>query len=269
MPDLLWLWGGEIKSDGTTEEIFVELPKQPIPEMQEMLQSFLTAVACISTPEELEKTKQHVQEFMDPDSPGRQLHDRFVKFASDPSTDNWFSDILVKKNYFGTHPVMDGVQPTAVERAATVSLAALKCKKSLEAGEITADVIAENTLDMNSYNGLFNVYREPYQGQDRIRKFDGYDHIVAFKNGLAFKVPVKEVTWHSLKATFEEIIRTAEGEQSGIPALTMDKRDNWAEMRAYLRCVHPANAKFLETIETAAFTLSLDDNEPITQSERA
>jgi len=221
----------------------VKLPLHPIPVMEDMLESFLAASSCIASEGELKQTRDCVREFLKPNSAGRRLHDRLVEYTSDPSIDNWFSDILKQdllgkrislvpsQNYIGVYPCIEGaIQPRAAERAATISLAAFRCKKALETGQITNDLLVERTLDMNSYDGLFNVNREPCKGIDKIHRYPNYDHIVVFKNGLAFKVPMENPTWASLQATFEEINSVPPDENSWVPALTLDERDEWAEV---------------------------------------
>ncbi|TAQ83605.1 hypothetical protein B7494_g8071 [Chlorociboria aeruginascens] len=258
------------------------LQKQPIPPMHIMLENFLEAASCIASPIELIETQKKVQDFKESNSPGQILHNRLVKHACNPEVDNWFTDILVHRvflgnrksmvpfqNYFGSHPVQPGVQPNVAERAATLTIAAFRCKTALKAGKVSADMLREKTLDMNSYNGLFNVVREPQVGQDRLQAYRDYDHIVVFKCGQPFKIDLQGATFVSLKRTFEAIITLGEGQKSWIPALTIDERNSWAEGRNHLKALSPKNRNSLAAIETATFIICLDDSKPETQTERS
>lgn len=57
--------------------------------------------------------------------------------------------------------------------------------------------------------------------------------------------------------------------QPGVPILTSDYRNCWAQNRSYLKELSADNAKYLKIIESAAMTLCFDDNEPIDYSEIA
>lgn len=55
--------------------------------------------------------------------------------------------------------------------------------------------------------------------------------------------------------------------ERGIPILTSDERTSWAKNRRHLKELSKDNAKFLEIVESAALTLSMDDCEPRDYSE--
>ena len=222
------------------------LPKQPLPELHDTLEYFLKSASCISTPEELETTKALVREFTRPGGDGERLHERLVKRSNDPNIKNWIADLDFKccymsqrsslvpfSNYFGSHPT-GAVPPRPAERAATISLAAFECKRALEAGNISPSYLVEKVLDMEPYEGLFNMCREPRTREDSMVKHPGNDYLVAFRHGRPFKVELMDgsesISYAKLKATFETILDTVRGKTSWISALTVDGRNEWAEV---------------------------------------
>ena len=227
-----------------------ELPKQPLPELHDSLEYFLKSASCISTSDELEATKRLVQEFAKPGGQGERLHERLVKRSNDPNIENWISGLDFKhcymqqrsslvpySNYFGSHP-RGAKPPKAAERAATISKAAFECKRALEAGSISPSYLVDKVLDMEPYDGLFNMCREPRRKEDAMCKAHG-DYLVVFRKGHPFKVDLMDgseaISYPKLKTTFERILETVDGETSWISALTVDGRDEWAEVSIYVQ----------------------------------
>ena len=225
------------------------LPKQPLPELHDTLDYFLKSAGCISTPEELTITEALVRDFVRPGGEGERLHERLVKRSNDPNIENWISGLDYKfcylqqrsslvpySNYFGSHPI-GVVPPQPAERATTISLAAFECKRALEAGNISPSYLVDKLLDREPYEGLFNMCREPRRKEDAMVKYHGNDYLVAFRQGRPFKVNLMDgpepILYAKLKATFEAILETVHGETSWISALTVDGRNEWANVRSY------------------------------------
>ncbi|MCJ1283208.1 polyketide synthase [Xylographa opegraphella] len=273
-------------ADGNDELIGPpKLPKQPLPELHESLEYFLTAMSSVSSSESLDKTRINIHEFEKSNGHGRRLHDRLVKRANDPHNDNWLSDMYMSNffmkrrtslvpfsSFFGGHPAGNTIRGPA-ERAAAISLAAFQCKRMIEVGEIGPSYISERALHTDFYKWLFNACREPRKGEDILQKYHHGDYLVALRHGRPFKVMLREgsrnVSFTRLKATFEAILEVAQGNVSWLSILTADGRDDWAEYREGLRLVSPANEACLHAIEAAAFIICLDDARPQTRAERA
>lgn len=119
------------------------------------------------------------------------------------------------------------------ERAAIVTLAALKFKKDYESGMLPTRELYGQPIDTSAYRYLFNVCREPHFGEDMIREHVKENYIVAFSNGHGYKVWLvrddEEISFEELEDTFEKIIRKSIRPKSWISVLTTDDRDTWAK----------------------------------------
>lgn len=221
-------------------------PRQPLPTLEDSLQSFLNSAQPFCSEEEFKCVRQAVVKFKTPDGTGRQLHDRLTERERDPDVENWLADLyLVRRylrlrkplvahqSYFGTHP-LGGVSYGSAERAAVVSLAVFDFKQTLESGSLETQYLSGQAIDPNSYHWLFNACREPHLGEDRLCKYPSNDYIVVLRHGKVFKVNLKidteQISFRALKHTFEEILSTSTGEISWISLLTLDERDTWAKV---------------------------------------
>jgi hypothetical protein len=228
--------------------LHTELPRLPVPNMDKMLESLLTAASCLGSAEELDQIKSKVQEFTESGSYGQTLHSHLEKLASNPAVDDWWAYIIDQarlahrgslvpfQNYIGVHhTVSQGPKPSAAERAATVSLVAYRTMKALESGQLPEFTMAGMALDTSTYHRMFSACREPGRVADVLQLYHGVNHIVVFSHGLAFKVDLKSPSWLSLKLVFEEISSMSASlpESTGIPVLTMDTREEWAEVTIF------------------------------------
>jgi hypothetical protein len=79
------------------------------------------------------------------------------------------------------------------------------------------------------------------------------------------------ITPHELKQAFEWIIDDVRHNfppvGPGLPALTGDSREAWAENRAWLLRISPKNSELLDIVETAVMTFVLSDDEPQTEAD--
>lgn len=253
---------GKKTSNGTASEIISQeeaapavngssngikkIPKQPLPKLDDALQHYLAAARPFCSDEEFKRTSRIVEEFAAHDGTGQKLHQRLEQKAEDPNTRNWLSDTYLSKrflqqrsslvacqSYFGTHPT--GRKPhTQAERAAVVSIAALKFKHDLESGELPTPQIYGQSVDTDAYRYLFNVCREPRLGEDIIHEYPSEDYIVALRYGQAFKINLKRdgriVLLNALMATFEQILRDVPRTMSWTSILTADNRETWAKV---------------------------------------
>ena len=222
------------------------LPKQPLPTLDETLDTLLILARPVSSEQEYRKTQVAVQEFRELDGLGRQLQQRLVERSRDPRIENWLFDLIGPRrflasriplipfqSYFGSHYLSAKSHSTA-ERAAVISIAAFRFKQRLGNGEVIAHVMNEQELDPSMQHWLFNACRIPDMQVDQVQKFPDNDYIVILRRGHFFKVALKEsdgdISFNKLRSTFQHILDTAPDDISRLGVLTADERAPWNEV---------------------------------------
>ena len=222
------------------------LPLVPLAGLKNTLEFYLYTVSAFCSKEEYQNTSNAIQEFQKPGGLGLELHSRLQALASDSRIDSWLFDlynqhVYLKQrapivpfgNFFGCHASTD-IQHSQADRAAIISKTAFEFKQSFERGEITPDVLNEQPLCMNTLEWLFHSIREPHKGVDQMKKFPSNDYLVAMRRGHFFKVTLRRgegnVTFTSLRNTFQRILDRRLEDAPPIAALTADERDHWTEV---------------------------------------
>ncbi|KAH7322471.1 Choline/Carnitine o-acyltransferase-domain-containing protein [Stachybotrys elegans] len=262
-----------------------KLPRFPLPDINALCTAFLTGVKAFATPEELEATMRAVEEFKRPGSPGRLLYDRAAARANDPSIGNWALEPQLRRGFLDRrvsltpcssfwlgHPFSKR-QHSQPERAAILAYTANQLRWRIEAGLVDPVVLNEQELTNAYYPWIFNAVRIPGAETDQMQQHPGNDYFVAFWRGHAFKISLvldhRPVTCRELYNALELVLNHEMAEQrSFVTIFTADHRQPWSEARARLQQLSPDNASSIATIEAAAFTVSLDEASPSTQSER-
>ncbi|KAL6849207.1 putative secondary metabolism biosynthetic enzyme [Amphichorda felina] len=276
------------QEQGNKEDIdFVanKLPKFPLPDINALCTAFLTGVKAFATPKELEVTMRAVEEFKRPGSSGRLLYDRAAARANDPSIDNWAAEPQLRRGFLDRrvsltpcssfwlgHPFSKR-QHSQSERAAILAYTANQLRSRMEAGLVDPVILNEQELTNAYYPWIFNAVRIPGAESDRMQRYPGNAYFVSFWKGHAFKIDLvlghRPVTCRELFNAFELVLNHEMAEhRSFVTIFTADHRQPWSEARERLQQLSPENASSIATIEAAAFTLSLDEASPSTQSER-
>ncbi|CEG82472.1 Putative Carnitine O-acetyltransferase [Rhizopus microsporus] len=117
------------------------LPKLPVPDLNETLLKYLKSIRPLLSDEEYRRSEQAVKEFLAPGSFGHELQKRLVARANDPSIVNWMEDWWLDQAYMGYRdPVVvyvsyffaykdDKLRRVPAQRAAAITTAALEFKK--------------------------------------------------------------------------------------------------------------------------------------------
>ena len=278
----------EISQKPNTNEIGHEkltspvLPRLPVPDLTGTLELYLTSARAFLSIEQFNNTSDAVQNFQE--GIGQQLQARLLDRSHNPQIDNWQYDLHVRSIYlkrrdpihpygtfYGGH-VLTNMPHGQAERAAVISTAAFEFKQRLDAGEVEQEYMNEEPLCMNSLQWLFNANREPGIGVDSMCQYPGNDYVVAMKRGHIFKIMLAEngkaVPYLTLKAKFQAIIDLPVERQPGVTALTAEERDTWAKLRENLKGLSAANDALIGMVEAAAFVVCLDEESPLTPTQR-
>ncbi|KAM7184358.1 hypothetical protein V8F20_012255 [Naviculisporaceae sp. PSN 640] len=258
--------------------------RQPVPDLEEAMQNHIENIAHFAlSQDEVENLRAAVKELTAPESPGQQVYQAIQQLAKDPKVDNWVSSYLAEDfhlrmrqalqytNFMAiNHP--SPVPHSQAERAALLAVTAFQLKKDIENKAIGNLFILDTPVCQAPLKWLFNTYRRPQVGMDELHKGVG-DYCVVFRRGRLFRVELQQenvpVSIDTLRSAMTAILDHVHDEGTWAGILTTDNRDSWARVRKELLQVSPANSHYFQTIEDAAFSINLDDSNPITYADQA
>ncbi|XP_053393078.1 choline O-acetyltransferase-like [Mercenaria mercenaria] len=265
------------------------LPKLPVPELKQTLDTYLSVMKSVITEEEYRRTKIIVEDFGKPRGLGEMLQEKLKKYSE--TVENWsyswwLDDMYMKARLslpINSNPGMVFPRQHFENRNQQLRYAArlisgiLDYKTIIDAKVLPVDrcrhKIKGQPLCMAQYYRLFTSYRVPGKTKDCLvtnSSRDGdTDHIiVACKNQFFVLDLVLNFQRLSEDDVFTQLDRIAEMADEGVEnaeyigALTAAPRTNWATAREHLMQDH-VNRASLEQIERCMFILCLDRSIPI------
>ncbi|KAG1048215.1 hypothetical protein G6F43_009376 [Rhizopus delemar] len=274
------------KAAGPMLRYQTNLPKLPVPELQETLPKYLKTVRPLLTDEEYKRTEEAVKQFIAPGGLGHELQRRLVARANNPNVVNWMEDWWLDQAYMGYRdPVVvyvsyffaykdDKLRKAPAQRAAAITTAALEFKKMVVEKTLEPEYAKGEPMCMDSYKYMFNNCRIAHKPSDLKGTFDPFKNthiIVIRKNKFYFVDTVyngKQLSTKELEQQFQRVINDA-GDIKGIPVgvLTSENRDKWCDYRDELLAANPANKQIIDKIESSSFVVCLDDSSPFTRDE--
>lgn len=278
----------EDKSKGPMLRFQESLPRLPVPTLEETTARYLKSLRPLLSASELEASTKAVQEFVAPNGPGRKLQEKLLARRENPKIHNWLSEwwndaaylsyrdpVVPYVSYFYSHRD-DRRRRDPAKRAAAISTAVLEFKKQVDSGTLEPEYMKKLPICMDSYKWMFNCSRVAAKPADFPVKFDPNQnkHILVIRKNqfykIAHEVAGKQLTTAELEQAFKRVYELANSQRApAVGALTSENRDIWTDARAVLLGADPSNAKALEAIESASFTVCLDDAAPVTLEERA
>lgn len=265
------------------------LPRLPIPTLEETMQRFLpTALPLAKSEEEKSSLKEACQIFPQQAANLQQrlLHRRDVEMSDSSWLQLWWNtwgylqvrdSVVINVSYY-FHFADDPTATTGVARGASILFAAAEFRKRVCSGEFPAETVGKNKTPLCSvaFKYMFHACRIPKRVQDSYRIYDPsrYSHAVVARKGRFFAIPLCDPTTGNpvaladLQSSLERIIQIADSSppalQLGI--LTSNNRDDWADARqALLQAGGVAMEEALESLESGAMLLCLDDEEPVSR----
>ncbi|KAK5065043.1 hypothetical protein LTR84_000878 [Exophiala bonariae] len=258
--------------------------RQPVPDLVLGLQKHLENISHFAhSEEEIESLRSAIKEFLAPGSVGEQVYKEIQNDSRDPKVSNWISNFVSEGYYMPMRQALQycsflamnhpgPVQHTQADRAALLAETAFQFKQKIDNGTVEPLYILETPVCQAPLQWIFNTYRQPQIGIDKIRKTAG-DYCVVFRRGRLFHVPLRNgdapVSLDTLRATMTAILDHVQDEGTWAGILTSDTRDSWAKIRTDLLAVSPSNAQYFQVIEEAAFAINLDDSSPTNFTEIA
>lgn len=262
------------------------LPKVPLPELDVTKEKFIEWCEPLLNQEELNETKKAVEKFTKRGGLGEKLHQALGEFDNHKDTKSWL-DVFWPSRYLGRRdPIALNANffflfrhedLSQSQRAAKIAASALGYKLLLDKEKIPVAKIKDNPLSMDQVKYLFSATRIPGKMQDSLRSFyseaqPGHStarHILVFSNAKIYVLDVvaENGTPHSyadIEAGMSAILETSAGErdETSVGHLTTMRRAEWAETREILKSASDQNQANLDLIETALFSINLDDVSP-------
>ncbi|TPX08467.1 uncharacterized protein E0L32_010084 [Thyridium curvatum] len=276
----------EDKSKGPMLRFQDSLPRLPVPTLEETAERYIKTLKPLLSATELAASKKAVEEFVRPGGVGQELQKKLLARRDDPKHKNWIYEwwndaayltyrdpVVPYVSYFYSHRD-DRRRRDPAKRAAAISTAVLEFKKMVDSGTLEPEYMKKLPICMDSYQYMFNCSRVAARPKDYPLKFDPSKnkHFVAVRKNQFFKVTHevdgRQLNTSELEAQFRLIYERAARVPS-VGILTSENRDVWTDARQILLDAHSGNKAALETIESSAFLVCLDDAAPVTLEERA
>ncbi|KAI6088981.1 choline/Carnitine O-acyltransferase [Hypoxylon rubiginosum] len=274
------------KEGGITFANQDNLPKLPIPELEQTCKKYLAALKPLQGPREHSETKIAVQEFLKRDGP--ELQRKLQEYAVGKTSyieQFWYDSYLNFDN-----PVVLNLNPfflleddptparnNQVTRAASLVVSALEFVRAVRREELPPDQIKGTPLDMYQYSRLFGTARVPTENGCQIEQDPDSKHIVVLCHGQFYWFDVLDdnsdliMSERDLSINLQTIIDDAaqtpiqEAAKGALGILSTENRKTWSGLRDVLTKEEGSNnADCLGIVDSALFMLCLDYTEPST-----
>ena len=271
----------------STDTLFTStgVPRLPVPPLDQTLDKYLQVLQPLLSPDQLSRTQKEVQAFKT--GPGPELQRALQERAK--TRDSWLHQWWLECAYLGFRlPVVvhssPGVaalkqefssQSQMLSFCSKVTRAAIDFYLDVLEGRIPPDMMGPVTLDMSQYKNILAATRIPNSDVDTQRRPTREEsrHILVLHQGRFFKVPVftREgipATREAIHSQLQLVLQQSETPcEQGVGILTSLHRDKLVTARQEL-IASATNAGTLEQIETAIFTLCIDNpTAPVPASE--
>lgn len=263
-----------------------DLPKLPVPTLQETSSKYLKTIQPFLTAKQFEESKAKVDAFLNNEGPI--LQKKLENFAKDK--ENWLSEfwddyaymsyrdpVVPYVSYFFSHKdIRNEIGHDQLLKSTLITYYTVKFMESVQNETLEPEIIKGNPYCMNAFAYMFNNSRVPAEGSDITVKYNGLEHqyFVVIINNHFYKVPhhnngvalTKQQIYSQLQYIINDSIKHGEGIPVG--SLTSLNRDEWLNTYQGLQ-KSPLNAASLETIHASSFIVCLDSNNPITIEEKS
>ncbi|MFC9659118.1 choline/carnitine O-acyltransferase [Nocardia sp. NPDC127606] len=269
------------------------LPRVPLPSLDDSCARFLQWCQPLLGAEDYATTEGAVAELLRPGGAGRALHAALADYDATPGVGSWLDEfwpsrylgrrdrIAINANFVflfrDDTPLAASTIAGQTERAAAIIGAAVDYKLALDAEKIAPATQRGQALSMWQNKYLFSETRIPGEIQDSVRKpyspeWPGPSdarHIAVFYRGNIFRMDVVgpdgapyafDDVVDGLRAVIKGGTKPAATDTS-VGHLTTKARAAWARSREVLRS-EPANVEAFDAVETALFSVCLEDFAP-------
>ncbi|KAI5962123.1 CAT2 [Candida pseudojiufengensis] len=272
---------------GTTYKLQSELPKLPVPELQETASKYIKTIEPFLNSKQLADSKAKIEEFIQPGGIGEELQKRLNSFAK--GKDNWLAEfwddyaymsyrdpVVPFVSYFFSHKDLKNIiGQDQLLKATLIAYYTIEFAEKVQNETLEPEVIKGNPFCMNAFKYMFNNSRVPAEGSDITQHYDPLENqffIVIYKNNF-YKVPThnskgEKLSKGEIYSYLQQIKNDPTPKSLPIGSLTSLNRDEW--LSAYNNLLKsPINEASLTDIFASAFVICLDDNVPVTIEEKS
>ncbi|GAA5851677.1 hypothetical protein JCM5353_007307 [Sporobolomyces roseus] len=264
-----------------------ELPKLPVPPLEETMKKYVKALEGLQTPSEHSHTKHVVEAFLKKEGP--ELHQKLKEYAATKASyiEEWWTEsylsyaesvVLSLNPFFILEDDPTPARGSQLMRATSLILASLSFVHDLREGVLEPDNFRGTPLDMSQYTKLFATARIPTKNGCKMQVDAESRHIIVMARGQFYWFDVldsknrpcltERALLSNLTAIVADAARTPPNQvaQSALGVLSTERRATWAEQRIHLS-KNMGNAMCLEVLDKALFVVCLDDSNPESASE--
>ncbi|XP_031668409.1 carnitine O-palmitoyltransferase 1, liver isoform-like isoform X1 [Oncorhynchus kisutch] len=277
----IWLVLVKIFSGRRNPQLYsfqTSLPHLPLPSVKDTINRYLESAHPLMDDEQYLRMEGLAKDFEKGLGPKLQWYLKLKSWWATNYVSDWWEEyiylrgrgpIMVNSNYYAMDFLY--VFPTSLQaaRAGNAIHAIMLYRRMLDRAQIKPLFALDKRVPLCSaqWERLFNTSRLPGLERDTIQHIQDSRHIVVYHRGRYFKVPMfydgKVLSPRAVEQQMERILADPSEPQPGeecLAALTAGDRVPWAEAReAYLR--QGRNQQALDTVEKAAFFVTLDDTE--------
>uniref|UniRef100_A0A8C7KIA2 carnitine O-palmitoyltransferase n=1 Tax=Oncorhynchus kisutch TaxID=8019 RepID=A0A8C7KIA2_ONCKI len=277
----IWLVLVKIFSGRRNPQLYsfqTSLPHLPLPSVKDTINRYLESAHPLMDDEQYLRMEGLAKDFEKGLGPKLQWYLKLKSWWATNYVSDWWEEyiylrgrgpIMVNSNYYAMDFLY--VFPTSLQaaRAGNAIHAIMLYRRMLDRAQIKPLFALDKRVPLCSaqWERLFNTSRLPGVDTDTIQHIQDSRHIVVYHRGRYFKVPMfydgKVLSPRAVEQQMERILADPSEPQPGeecLAALTAGDRVPWAEAReAYLR--QGRNQQALDTVEKAAFFVTLDDTE--------
>uniref|UniRef100_A0A4W5MUU5 carnitine O-palmitoyltransferase n=1 Tax=Hucho hucho TaxID=62062 RepID=A0A4W5MUU5_9TELE len=270
----IWLVLVKIFSGRRNPQLYsfqTSLPQLPLPSVKDTIKRYLESACPLMDDEQYLRMEGLAKDFEKGLGPKLQWYLKLKSWWATNYVSDWWEEyiylrgrgpIMVNSNYYAMDFLY--VFPTSLQaaRAGNAIHAIMLYRRMLDRAQIKPLFALDKRVPLCSaqWERLFNTSR-------RWPPLPPHRHIVVYHRGRYFKVPMfydgQVLSPRAVEQQMERILADPSEPQPGeerLAALTAGDRVPWAEAReAYLR--QGRNQQALDTVEKAAFFVTLDDTE--------
>uniref|UniRef100_A0A1A9WJ04 carnitine O-palmitoyltransferase n=1 Tax=Glossina brevipalpis TaxID=37001 RepID=A0A1A9WJ04_9MUSC len=274
------LWAGAVKlfSSWNKPGLYSfqgSLPRLPVPSVHDTMTRYLRSVRPLLDDEKYQKMERLASEFEHTIGKKLQFYLKLKSWWSTNYVSDWWeeyvylrgrSPLMINSNFYGTDAIFMNLTESQAARAANVIYLLLCFRRTIERQEMQP-ILIQGMIPLCSwqYERTFNTVRVPGMETDRIVHYRDSNHVVVLHKGCYYKLPIyhkgRLLRPCEMQVQIEEILNSTATPMPGekyLAALTAWDRAKWAETRnTYF--IRGPNRVSLNTIETAAFVVSLDE----------
>ncbi|XP_033823335.1 carnitine O-palmitoyltransferase 1, liver isoform isoform X1 [Periophthalmus magnuspinnatus] len=254
------------------------LPRLPVPAVKDTCRRYLESVRPLMEDEQFERMKGLAKDFEKNLGPRLQWYLKLKSWWASNYVSDWWeeyiylrgrSPIMVNSNYYAMDFLY--VFPTSIQaaRAGNAIHAIMLYRRKLDRAQIKPIYLLANKVPLCSaqWERMFNTTRSPGVETDILMHVNDTKHIVVYHKGRFFKVGMfydgRLLLPREIEQQMERILADTSEPSPGeakLAALTAGDRTPWAKAReTYFN--RGKNKQALDTIEKAAFFVTLDDSE--------